>query len=1138
MIMPLDDPWLPEGDTLSSGSAPRALILVALLAAAGFSALAVLPTPSAALTVRAPILIDGNAGFTAANGVVGGSGTLADPYIIEGWEIDTRSADGIEVRNTNAYFVVRDSLFYSTRTDYWGTNGIRLTNVTNARAENITARDNALAIIVSKSSFVEIASNNLSSNRGGGIWVGESTNLTLTGNRIASNGGDGLLIALSMNLTVQGNLFTSNSITFWGDLPHYTSHTITPDNLVNGNPVVYRKDCSDVSLDGVPIGELIVANCTNVRGSNFQIDGTDVGIVLAYVNGATFSSVNVSHAYDGILAEYSNNVSVSDSSFASNRFAGIHVVYTTNVSVNRSSFFGGSRGVVAESSERLVVHGSAFSGGYVGIGFAWARDVRISGNDIRGTGSRGVDLVAAVNATVEDNLIQDGDAAGLYASASRNLTISNNSISRTTWILNGPGAGIYLSGVGGVRIVANQLFENRLGMLLHTSQDAIVTRNTVADGLAGVILYRTNATVTENTFALNRTGLDLQQTNGTVVTNNTFLGGAALLSSSTNATVAGNLFTASGLVILQNPWVRGANPRPYFATHTITTDNLVNGKPLLYYKDCAGLDINGTSLGQLIVAGCTGIRVANLRINATAVGIELAVVDGAVVASNEVTDSLYGILVHSSANATLADNRIRDTWDGIVLESSSNVSVDDSEVLYGGGSGILVAIFSSDIAIVGNTVANHSDGIRVVLSTLVSVHHNNLIDNTFQATDLWGTDNAWDDGYPSGGNYWSNYTGVDNCSGPGQDVCPGADGIGDTPFVLDADSQDRYPLMSPYRANNTPPIAAFVSSPSTGDTTTLFTVDASPSQDAEDPSAAIVVRWDWEGDGTWDTTWSTTKEAQHRYSAPGTYAITLEVRDTGRLTDRTTRPVTVVMANTPPVATFTMTPTRGTIATAFSVDASDSSDAEDPAAALEVRWDWEDDGTWDTTWSTAKRGEQSYATPGAYSIRLQVRDTGGLLAEAVRMVAVENTAPEAALAISPSRGTTETSFTVDASGSRDLEDPASSLEVRWDWEGDGVWDTAWTPEKTAQHAYASPGTYAIRLEVRDTPGLTSQAEVSVAVDAPAVSPPAGLDPLWLLLVGLPPAALTIALAYRWKRRTAKRPSEGPEDPEAVGRPRP
>ncbi len=54
------------------------------------------------------------------------------------------------------------------------------------------------------------------------------------------------------------------------------------------------------------------------------------------------------------------------------------------------------------------------------------------------------------------------------------------------------------------------------------------------------------------------------------------------------------------------------------------------------------------------------------------------------------------------------------------------------------------------------------------------------------------SNNTWDDGYPNGGNYWSNYTGSDE----------NGDGIGDTPHAIDADNQDDHPLMNPYAPDN------------------------------------------------------------------------------------------------------------------------------------------------------------------------------------------------------------------------------------------------------------------------------------------------------------------------------------------------
>jgi len=86
------------------------------------------------------------------------------------------------------------------------------------------------------------------------------------------------------------------------------------------------------------------------------------------------------------------------------------------------------------------------------------------------------------------------------------------------------------------------------------------------------------------------------------------------------------------------------------------------------------------------------------------------------------------------------------------------------------------------------------------------IYHNNFIN--IVASD--GGTNYWDNGYPSGGNYWSDYTGADNYRGMNQDI-PGSDGIGDTPhnipFMLNPSgpNRDRYPLMAPWTPSWAPP---------------------------------------------------------------------------------------------------------------------------------------------------------------------------------------------------------------------------------------------------------------------------------------------------------------------------------------------
>jgi len=84
------------------------------------------------------------------------------------------------------------------------------------------------------------------------------------------------------------------------------------------------------------------------------------------------------------------------------------------------------------------------------------------------------------------------------------------------------------------------------------------------------------------------------------------------------------------------------------------------------------------------------------------------------------------------------------------------------------------------------------------LSSNNKFYHNNFIDNTQQVYfDYSSHANVWDDGYPSGGNYWSDHTGVDLYSGPYQNET-GSDGIGDIPYTIYPNNTDGYPLTESF----------------------------------------------------------------------------------------------------------------------------------------------------------------------------------------------------------------------------------------------------------------------------------------------------------------------------------------------------
>jgi len=109
--------------------------------------------------------------------------------------------------------------------------------------------------------------------------------------------------------------------------------------------------------------------------------------------------------------------------------------------------------------------------------------------------------------------------------------------------------------------------------------------------------------------------------------------------------------------------------------------------------------------------------------------------------------------------------------------------------------GILLA-YTTNCSIIENTMLNNLYGIALVNSSGNHIYHNNFVDNE---NGIWNyySNNSWHNPYPSGGNYWSDYAGFDLYSGPYQNET-GRDCIGDTPYTIDENNQDLYPLIYPY----------------------------------------------------------------------------------------------------------------------------------------------------------------------------------------------------------------------------------------------------------------------------------------------------------------------------------------------------
>jgi formylglycine-generating enzyme required for sulfatase activity len=188
--------------------------------------------------------------------------------------------------------------------------------------------------------------------------------------------------------------------------------------------------------------------------------------------------------------------------------------------------------------------------------------------------------------------------------------------------------------------------------------------------------------------------------------------------------------------------------------------------------------------------------------------------------------------------------------------------------------------------------------------------------------------------------------------------------------------------------------------------------------------------------------------------------------------------------NRDPVASFVVSPYSGTVSTVFSFDARATSDDQTPASQLRVRWDFQNDGIWDSEWDTAKVMTHTYSQEGYYTVGMEVKDAYGATGWTSRNLVVEagnGLAPHAVFTVSPSSGPVGTVFTFDASGVTDPQESTGLLKVRWDFDGSGTWETNFSTTKTTTHQFNTEGIYNVTMQVMNTKGLTDQTFKSVVV---------------------------------------------------------
>lgn len=183
-----------------------------------------------------------------------------------------------------------------------------------------------------------------------------------------------------------------------------------------------------------------------------------------------------------------------------------------------------------------------------------------------------------------------------------------------------------------------------------------------------------------------------------------------------------------------------------------------------------------------------------------------------------------------------------------------------------------------------------------------------------------------------------------------------------------------------------------------------------------------------------------------------------------------------ITTNAPPSADFSWQ-SSPTIDTPLRAAVGGEQDDGGPLG-LSYAWDFDGDGIADGPYTTNRVAFHAFLSTGLHPVTLFVRDYWGATNSASHSVGIgesTNTPPVARFTWSPASVATGEAIEFDARASTDDQLPSIALSVRWDWDGDGVFDTAATNKATTAHLFRLAGPRQVTLEVRDLHGAANTA---------------------------------------------------------------
>ena len=499
-----------------------------------------------------------------------------------------------------------------------------------------------------------------------------------------------------------------------------------------------------------------------------------------------------------------------------------------------------SLSLVGADQSKTVIDGN-YSGNVINI---TAGNVKITGFTLQNSGddlSYGIYSTSNSNNVSYNTIINNGNGIKLYKSSSNSITGNNivnngygiklswhsndNSISENVIVDNN--RGIMLSFYSDDNSISkNNITNNEYGIFLHSCSNSflqgnLLNNNQYGFGIEGfelnhylvsidtsnlvddkpiyclinqqeltinklthpqigflALINSTKISIKNISLTKSKQGLLLAYTNNTKVQNNIITNNddGIYLHNSSNNTISLNNITANnddGIKLYES------------SDNSISENNIItNNYDGIFLSRSSN---NTISLNNITANNDDGIRLYNSCGNNS-------------ISENNITNSKYGIALSPSSDYnSISENNIMDNKYGVHLSVSSNNSISENNITTSIDYGIYL-YQSCNNSITGNNIADNNIGIRFQSSLGNIIYGNNIIDNTKNVyDDAWDpfephhpipSINTWDNGYPEGGNYWSDF----------RERYPNAtelnnSGIWDTPYIIDNNNKDNYPII-------------------------------------------------------------------------------------------------------------------------------------------------------------------------------------------------------------------------------------------------------------------------------------------------------------------------------------------------------